>query len=209
MSKDVIIIGAGGHAKVIADIVLCSGDNLIGFLDDDARMQGMEVFKGYKVIGKISDYSQYSDKYFVVAVGDNRTRVKIVEDHDNLKWYTAIHPDAVISDTAKIGEGSVVMAGAVINPDTIIGKHCVINTSCSIDHDNKIGDFVHISPGAHLAGTVLVGDMSWICAGAIVINNINITENVVIGAGAVVVSDLEKSGVYVGVPVKRIKQAVF
>lgn len=205
MIKDVVIIGAGGHAKVIADIVVSTGDNLVGFLDDNEELQGKEVYEGYKVMGRISGSSRYSDKYFVVAVGDNHTRSKIVEGRDDLKWYTAIHPNAVISRTVKIGEGTVVMAGAIINPDTIIGKHCIINTACSIDHDNKIGDFVHVSPGVNLAGTVSVGDMSWICAGATVINNINIAEDVVVGAGAVVVDNLKKAGVYLGIPAKKFK----
>ncbi len=202
MAKDVIIMGAGGHAKVVADIVLRSGDNLIGFLDDNDEKQGTVVYKDYRVIGKICDSADYTDKHFIVAVGDNKTRVSIVNNND-LMWYTAIHPNAVIADTVKIGKGTVVMAGAVVNPDTVIGKHCIINTSCSIDHDNKLGNFVHVSPGAHLAGTVNVGDYSWICTGASVINNITVASDVTIGAGATVLADITESGVYVGTPAER------
>jgi len=202
MAKDVIIMGAGGHAKVVADIVLRSGDNLVGFLDDNDAKQGAVVYKDYRVIGKISDSVDYTDKYFIVAVGDNKTRASTVNNND-LMWYTAIHPNAVVADTTKIGDGTVVMAGAVINPDTVIGRHCIINTSCSIDHDNKLGDFVHVSPGAHLAGTVYVGDYSWICTGASVINNITVASNVTIGAGATVLEDITESGVYVGTPAER------
>ena len=204
MSKDVIIIGAGGHAKVIADIVLSSGDNLMGFLDDDDAKQGEVIFKKYKVIGKTSDSYKYEGKYFVVAIGDNHIRAKIVDKYNRLMWYTAVHPRAVIADTVKIGDGTVVMAGVIVNSDTTIGKHCILNTACSIDHDNVIGDYVHLSPGANLAGTVSVGDYSWICIGALVINNIKITGDVVLGAGATAISDVDESGVYVGTPARKI-----
>lgn len=205
MAKEVIIIGSGGHAKVIADIVLKSGDILVGFLDDDESKQGKTIYLNYKVIGKISDCVNYTEKLFIVAIGNNDSRARIVEEND-LRWYTAIHPQAIVADTVTIGEGTVVMAGVVINPDTNIGRHCIINTSCSIDHDNNIGDFVHISPGAHLAGTVSVGNKTWICAGVTVINNINIVSNVIVGAGATVIDDIKIAGVYVGTPVKCIKR---
>ena len=205
MSKDVIIIGAGGHAKVIADIVLRAGDNLIGFLDDDDVKQGKVIFKKYKVIGKVPDSYKYDGKFFVVAIGDNYIRAKIVDKYNGLIWYTAIHPSAVIADTAKIGDGTVVMAGAIVNPDTTIGEHCILNTACSIDHDNVVGDYVHLSPGVNLAGTVSIGAYSWICIGASVINNIRIAGDVVLGAGATAISDIKESGVYIGTPAKRIK----
>ena len=205
MSKDVIIIGAGGHAKVVADIVLCSGDNLIGFLDDDDDKQGSEVFKTYKVVGKIADSEKYGDYYFVVAVGDNYMRAEIVKGLAGMKFYTAVHPSAVIADTVRIGKGTVVMAGAVVNVDTVIGKHCIINTAVTVDHDNKIGNFVHISPGAHLAGGVSVDDSSWLCTGAVVINNVHISKDVVLGASATALKDIDAPGVYVGTPVRRAK----
>ena len=205
MSKGVIIMGAGGHAKVVADIILSSGDNLVGFLDDDNTKQGEVIYKEYRVIGKISDSCKYKDKSFVVAIGDNHVRAEIVNKYDGLMWHVAVHPRAVIADTAKIGSGTVVMAGVVVNPDTTVGRHCILNTACSIDHDNVVGDYVHISPGANLAGTVSVGDYSWICIGATVINDISIVENVVLGAGATVTDDINESGVYVGTPARRIR----
>ena len=157
MAKDVVVIGAGGHAKVIADIVLCSGDNLVGFLDDNIK-KGVNVFGEYEVLGRIADSAKFKDYWFIVAIGDNHLRANIVTGLNGFKWYTAIHPNAVISGAVKVGEGTAVMAGVVVNADSVIGKHCILNTSCSIDHDNELGDFVHISPGAHLAGTVSIGD---------------------------------------------------
>lgn len=205
MPKNVVIIGAGGHAKVIADIILLSGDNLLGFLDDNEEKQNSEVYKGYKVIGKISDAEKHKENYFIIAIGDNHTRGNIANKLQGLKWYTAIHPNAIIADTAKIGDGTAIMAGVVINVDSEIGNHCIVNTSSSIDHDNNIEDFVHISPGAHLAGKVYVGQYSWICAGSTIINNINIRDNVIIGAGATVINNINEQGTYIGTPAKRIK----
>lgn len=205
MPKNVVVIGAGGHAKVIADIILLSGDNLLGFLDDDEEKQNSEVYKGYKVIGKISDTEKHKENNFIIAIGDNHTRETIAKEHRGLNWYTAIHPNATIADTVKIGDGTAVMAGVVINADSEIGNHCIVNTSSSIDHDNIIDDYTHISPGAHLAGKVFVGRYSWICAGATIINNINIGDDVIVGAGATVIKNINEQGTYVGTPAKRIK----
>lgn len=205
MSKDVIIIGAGGHAKVIADIIYKSGDNLIGFLDDNLANKGKEIYLGKKVLGTTKDIKNYNKNYFIIGIGNNSIRKKI-NNENNLKLYSAIHPSAIIAEDVKIGTGSVIMAGVVINPGTVIGKNCIINTSSSLDHDNLLEDYVHISPGAHLAGTVSVKEGTWICTGAIVKNNITIGKNNIIGAGSVVIKDIiEENTTYVGVPAKRIK----
>lgn len=204
MAKNVIILGAGGHAKVIADIIETSGDNLLGFLDDSEERQNTIIYNNKKVIGKISDCLKYENTLFIIGIGCNKIRKKIAEQY-NLNWYTAIHPTAVVGNNVTIAQGSVVMANAVINVDSKIGKHCIINTKVSVDHDNIIEDYVHISPGATLAGTVTIRELTWICAGAIVINNITIEKNNIIGAGAVVVKDIKDSGnTYVGIPVKAL-----
>lgn len=204
MTKDIIIIGAGGHSKVIADIIEKSGDNLIGFLDDNLDVQNKIIYKDKKVIGTTSDIEKYNDLYFIIGIGNNSVRKKISEKY-SLNWYTAIHPNAIVANCVTIGEGSVIMAGAVINTYTTIGRHCIINTNSSIDHDNVIGDYVHISPRAVLAGTVSVKDLTWICVGATIINNIFIEKNNIIGAGAVVIRDiLESDSIYVGVPAMKM-----
>ncbi len=207
MHKSVIILGASGHAKVIADIIKKSNDELIGFLDDNKDVQGKVIFDNKKVIGRISEdeLNKYKDCYFIIGIGNNKTRKNIANKYNNLKWYTAIHPNAIIANEVEIEEGTVVMAGTVINTGTKIGKHCIINTCSSLDHDNSIEDYVHISPGAHLAGAVKIGEETWICAGVTVINNVNIKNNCIIGAGAVVISNIEKEGTYVGIPSKIIK----
>lgn len=209
MQKKVIIFGASGHARVIADIIKKSGDEIVGFLDDNADIQGNTIFDGKIVLGDTSEESvkKYSDCYFIIGIGSNRVRKIISEKYSNLKWYTAIHPNAIIGSNVEIGEGTVLMAGTVINIGTKIGKHCIVNTCSSLDHDNLIEDFVHISPGAHLAGTVKVMECTWICTGVTVINNITIEKNNIIGAGAVVVKNIEDCNkTYIGIPAHNINE---
>lgn len=205
--KEVIIIGASGHAKVIADIIKASGDKLIGFLDDNQEIQGNIIFDNKKVLGttKEEDIGKYKDYYFIIGIGSSKVRRIISNKYPHLKWYTAIHPNAIIGSDVTINEGTVIMAGTVINTGTRVGKHCIINTCSSLDHDNILEDYVHISPGAHLAGTVTIKEGTWICAGATVINNITIEKDNIIGAGAVVIKDiLEDNNTYIGVPVKKL-----
>ena len=202
MHKPVIIIGAGGHAKVIADIVLKNDENLLGFLDDNKEINTKVI--GYPILGQVSEIDKYIDKaYFVIGIGSNLIRKRLDEQY-NLDWYTAIHPSASIAVDTVIEKGTVVMANAVINTSAKIGKHCIINTSAVIEHDNNIADYVHVSPHVTLCGTVSVGEMTHIGAGATVINNLNITSNSIIGAGAVVVKNITEAGTYVGVPAKKL-----
>lgn len=207
MKKRVVIIGAGGHAKVIADIIIKSGDEVVGFLDDN-YLKNTKIISELKTVGKISDcveMQKNDDKlYFIIAIGNNNIRRNIAEKYD-LNYYTAIHPDAVIGLEVQIDKGTVIMANACINSNAIIGKHCIINTGAVIEHDNIIEDAVHISPNATLCGTVKVGANTHIGAGSVVKNNTNITHDCTIGAGAVVVKDIEESGIYVGVPACKFK----
>ena len=206
MQKEVIILGAGGHAKVIAESILKSGDEVIGFLDDNEEIQGKEIYLGRKVLGKTREVENYQDKYVIIGIGSNRVRKMIAEKYPNLNWYTAIHPSAIIAQDVIIGKGTAIMPGTVINPGTVIGKHAIINTATTLDHDNIIGDYVHISPGTHLAGTVTVGENCWICTGVTIINNINIAPNNIVGAGAVVLHDIiDQNSTYVGVPIRKVK----
>lgn len=192
-----LIIGASGHGKVIADIAVKCGYQDIVFLDDNEKVKECA---GFSVIGKVSDaVTMEEDK--IVAIGNAEIRQKIQSQLSNL--VTLIHPSAVVSRRVHIGEGTVIMAGAVINTDVVIGKGCIINTGASVDHDCKLEDFVHVSVGAHVAGTVSIGSKTWIGAGATVSNNVSICGHCMIGAGAVVVKDLKKSGIYIGVPVRE------
>lgn len=207
MQEKVIIIGASGHARVIADIVKASGDEVVGFLDDNQELQGKIIFENKSVLGTTqeNDVLKYTDYYFIIGIGSNRVRKLISEKYPSLKWYTAIHPSAIIGSNVEIGEGTAIMAGTVINIGSRIGRHCIVNTASSLDHDNILEDYVHISPGSHLAGTVKIGESTWICSGVTIINNITIGNDNIIGAGATVIRNVDEPGTYVGVPVKKIK----
>lgn len=204
MSKSVVIIGASGHGKVIADIIVTSKDIVEGFLDDADDVQGKKII-GFPVLGKTADYVNYKDCEFVIAIGNPYIRERIANELP-VKWYTAIHPTAVISSLdVEIGEGTVVMANAVVNPSAKIGKHCIINTGAIVEHDNILEDYVHLSPNVTLAGIVKVGKSTHIGAGSCTKQVLNIASDCVIGAGSVIVKDITESGTYVGVPARKIK----
>lgn len=204
MSKSVVIIGASGHGKVIADIIVNSDDKVLGFLDDADDVQGKKII-GFPVLGKIADFDNYRDCEFVIAIGNPYIREKISNELP-VKWYTAIHPMAVISSLdVEIGEGTVIMANAVVNPSARIGKHCIINTGAIVEHDNILEDYVHLSPNVTLAGIVNVGKSTHIGAGSCTKQVLNIASNCIIGAGSVIVKDITESGTYVGVPARKIK----
>lgn len=200
MHKKVVIIGASGHAKVIADIVQKSGDEVVGFLDDAIIK---EPVLGYKVLGTVKDYINYvNDAEFIIGIGNNQIRKRIASEL-KCKWYTAIHPTVTIGPDVTVDEGSCLMAGTVVNCSSHIGKHTIINTCSAVEHDCQIGDFCHLSPNSTLCGLCKLGENVWLGAGATVINCLSVCDNVVIGAGAVVLEDITKSGTYVGVPTKR------
>ncbi len=202
MNDKLMIIGASGHGRVIADIAKLNGYTTIEFLDDNDQL----VSNGnYKVVGTSKDINQYLDYDFVVAIGNNQIRKRFMEQlFSKVNLPVLIHPSSIIDTTVSIKEGTVVMANAVINANAVIGKGCIINTASTIDHDCFIDDYVHISPGAHLAGTVSIGKETWICTGSNIINNITITDHCVIGAGSTVIDDIQQSGTYVGTPARRI-----
>lgn len=199
--KQLLIVGASGHGKVVADIAELNGYDSILFFDDNETL---------KKCGKhtVVDYSSEIDRYegdIIVAIGNAEIRSRIQDSVASRNFPTLIHPSAVISPSAQIGSGTVVMANAVINADAVVGKGCIINTCASVDHDCIIGDYVHISVGAHVAGTVDIGNKTWIGIGATVSNNVSICGGCIIGAGAVVIRDVNESGTYVGVPARKIK----
>ena len=206
MSK-LLILGAGGHGKVVAEIALMMKQwDQIVFVDDDSSLK--EVI-GIPVIGKIREYELFKDdyKYAFVAIGNNLLRIELINKliDAGFKVPTLIHPLSVISGTTKIDLGTVVMPGTVINSSVKIGKACIINTASSIDHDCSIKDGVHISPGVNIGGTVEIGKTSWIGIGASVVNNINIGRNTTIGAGSVVTKDIPENCTAVGIPARPIK----
>jgi sugar O-acyltransferase (sialic acid O-acetyltransferase NeuD family) len=195
------LYGAGGHAKVIIEILEASGVEIYGLFDDNPDIRAV---LGYKVSCPINT-EPVAGTPFIIAIGDNYLRKKIASRYP-LNYGSAVHPSAVISPRATIREGSVVMGKAVINSGTVAGRHVILNTSSIIEHDCRLGDFVHISPGACLNGNVMVGEGTHVGSGAVVIPNISIGKWATIGAGAVIIDNVPDHSTVVGNPGRIIKR---
>lgn len=195
------LFGASGHCKVVIDVIASTQELTIkGIVDDHPHLEDL-----YRIpIFNTNSFETFSDKQFIVSVGNNNVRKKIVTQL-SATYPIAVHSKAVVSSHASIGEGTVVMASAVVNPDAVIGQHCIINTAAIIEHDCKIGNFVHVSPNAALAGNVTVGEGTHIGIGATVIQGVKIGKWATIGAGSVLINDIPNYAVVVGNPGKIIK----
>ena len=207
--KKFIMIGAGGHARSVADIVLQNGEyECVGCIDP---MPGDVL--GIQVIGNDNDLESFfaeGIRYIFIAIGENHLRHKLFGQAVSMGFepINVISRDAVISPRALLGKGICVMAGAVINVNTVIGDNCIINTRCSIDHDCHIGKSSHIAPGASLSGTVSTGDGVHIGTGASVIDGISIGDWAYIGSGAAVVKHIPPGVMAYGVPARVIRKLV-
>lgn len=201
--KQLVIIGASGHGKVVADIAKKNGYEQIVFLDDN---DSLSQCGAYVVAGKCSKYADY-DCDMIVAIGNPIIREKFLNElaQKGKSVPVLVHPNASIAENVEIGKGTVIAAGAVVNPGAVIGKGCIINTCASVDHDCSVADYVHISVGAHVAGSVTIGERTWVGAGATVSNNVNICADCMIGAGAVVVKEICEKGTYIGVPARMMR----
>lgn len=209
MSKRVYIYGSGGHARVIADILVSEKKKVLGFIDDDPSKWQKSRCR-YEVIGygAFLERRKKEDFWVIMGIGDNGARKRIVANMEisgKAPFDTAVHSSAVIGRNTNIGQGTVVMAGAVINCGSTIGQHVIINTGACIDHDCIVDEFVHVSPGAHLGGGVVVGAGSWIGLGASIINNCRIGRNAIVGMGGVVIRDIPDSWVVAGNPAHFLK----
>jgi sugar O-acyltransferase (sialic acid O-acetyltransferase NeuD family) len=204
MSDGVIVIGGGGHGKVVVSTLLSSGVTVTGIYDDDKERWGKEILK-CRILGPLSMIESIGCAYAVAAVGDNLLRSRIVSRFEKLNWVRAIHPAAYVHPSAVIGAGTVVFAGAVIQPDALIGEHCIINSAATIDHDCIIGDYVHIAPGVKLAGNVKVEEGAFLGIGSAAIVGITVGKWTIVGAGGVIIEDLPSKAIAVGVPAKAIK----
>ncbi len=191
------LYGASGHAMVIMDILKANGISIEGLVDDNLERKDL---LGHPVFHGKTDASP-----LIISIGNNKVRKKISENYP-AEFGTAIHPLAIVSEHAQIGEGTVVMQGAIIQTCAEIGKHCIINTGASVDHECLIGDYVHISPHATLCGNVRVGEGTWIGAGTTVIQGVKIGKWCMIGAGSVVTKDIPDGVLAVGNRCKIIKK---
>lgn len=195
--ENIILYGAGQHAKVVAEIAELNGYKNIIFYDDCPTT---DCFLGYKVMDFIPDI----EKFIIISIGNNRIRKKVASCLQ-LHFIRLFHPRTSISNRSSIDEGTVVMAGVTINCEVKIGKHCIINTNASIDHDSVINDYVHISPNVALAGNVEIGEGSHIGIGACIIQGVKIGKWCTIGAGAVIIRDIPDGVTVVGNPGRIIK----
>lgn len=196
-----ILYGASGHGKVIAEILRANGITDIIFWDDSDDAVIWDL-----VVEKPDTTKLQGGKDLLVSIGVNKIRKMIAERLGPFtKFHTAIHPSSVLSPLANIGEGTAVMAAVVINADALIGQHCIVNTASVIEHDCEVADYVHVSPNATLCGNVIVGEGTHIGAGAVVIPGVKIGAWCTIGAGTVVIKDIPDGSTVVGCPGRVIK----
>jgi acetyltransferase EpsM len=198
------LCGAGGHAKVVADILTSRGVLVAGVFDDnppDAKLRIMEVRDSVQLLG--AGFPKL-DAPLIITVGHNGRRAELAALLD-VTFGTAIHPSAIIAPGVPVGDGSMILHGAIVQAGTCIGRHVLINTAASIDHDNVLGDCVHVSPHATLCGHVEVGEGTHVGAGAVVIQQVKIGRWCTIGAGAVILRDVPDYATVVGNPGRVIK----
>ena len=206
MRSDVIVIGAGGHAKVCIELLHAMGEKVaycVGGADSPDQCLGVPVLKGDENLAHLRTEG-YSRLFAAIGSNGLRDRLSTAAIEQGYQLINAISPHAIISPTAKLGAGVAVMAGVVINAEVVIEDLAIINTGATIDHDCRIGKAVHIAPQCALAGNVVVGKHSFLGVGCKVIPGIEIGEKVTVGAGGVVISHIVSGAKAVGVPAKII-----
>ncbi len=201
--KGVAIIGAGGHARVVAAILRAKNKPILGFFDDSYSQDKVEIIQGAPLIGAVSSVLNYQDKVSAVylAIGNNYVRQQVfyfLRQHDFL-LPPLIHPSAKIDLDVKIGEGTVICLGACVGTEVVIGRGCIINTGASIDHETILGDFVHLAPKSVLAGRVKIGDTTFVGMNVSIADKLSIGKNVVIGAGSIILKNVDNNKKIVGV----------
>lgn len=198
--KKIVIIGCGGHAKVVVSIINLLDDvEVVGFYDDNKKGE----FCNYPILGTIREL-QLDHQGYIIGIGNNKVRQEIYEKYPNINWISAIHPESIIDSNVKIGKGTVICAGVIIQTEVKIGVHCIINTGCSIDHESKIGNFCSICPGVVICGRVKIGDLTFIGANSTIIQCLSIGKECLVGAGSVVIKDVNENNKIIGNPGKTI-----
>jgi len=209
MAQQLIIIGAGGHGRVCADIAVRSGLAVIGFCDPALPMG--EAVNGVPAIATddralLADWP--ADTQLFIALGSNAKRVEMGElaQQQGIALATLVDPSAIVAASAEIGAGSVLMANVVINANARIGAHCILNTACTIDHDGDLADGAQIGPGVHAAGDVTFGECSLAGVGASLIPGVRVGREAIVGAGAVVTTDVADGVTVAGIPARPIRR---
>ena len=196
MAKPVIVLGGGGHAKVLIDALQLSGINILGIIDPQLKA-GDLGFASLPILGDDQAVSRYSPDEIELVNGigslpGNDIRAKLFSDYSDkgYSFATVVHPSAIVSKSCLMQDGSQIMARCVLQPGAIIGKNTIINTGAIVEHDCEIGANNHLAPGVVLSGGVHTGENVHIGTGAVIIQNVNIGENSVVGAGAAVTKDI-------------------
>jgi sugar O-acyltransferase (sialic acid O-acetyltransferase NeuD family) len=202
--QGLVVIGSGGHAKVVIATAQAAGWTVTAIADDDPATHGRRVL-GIAVGGTTAAILADPDALAVLAIGSNRARARL-GGSARCRFATIVHPSAVVHATVLLAPGTVVFAGAVIQPDTVVGAHAIVNTAASIDHDCAIGDFVHVAPGVRLAGNVTLGEGAFLGIGSCAIPGVTIGAWTTVGAGASVVHDLPADVTAVGVPARPLRR---
>lgn len=195
------LYGASGHAKVIIDIITSLDLAIDRVMDDNPEISSIAGFKVYQ-----PNKGEITHGETILSIGKNEIRKKVAREFNGEFHPALIHSSAIISPSATLKKGTVVMANAVINASVKIGEHCIINTGAVVEHDCILGDFVHISPNAALAGDVVVGEGTHIGIGAVIIPGVQLGKWVTVGAGTVIIEDVPDGVVVVGNPGRIIKQ---
>ncbi|WP_259549300.1 acetyltransferase [Heyndrickxia sp. FSL K6-6286] len=207
MDKPVIIIGNGGHAKVITDILLFQNRDIIGFTAPQKESNAYQI----AYLGKDEAILQFKPDEIELINGigsvkdtENRKNIYLYFKSCNYIFSSVVHPSALIANSVELGEGVQIMAGSVIQPFAKIADNTIVNTSVSIDHDCHIGKHCHIAPGCTFSGMVSIGDCSHIGTGTTIIQNIKIGSHVLIGAGSLVIHNIGSNKKAFGAPAKEV-----
>ena len=211
--KDIIIIGASGHASVVLDCIEKENKyRVVGFVDSFKSKR--QLFFGLPILGTEDDLPKIMSKNEIfggiIAIGDNWSR-KVIADkiysiHPNFNYINVIHPNTTIGKNVTLGKGTVLMPGVIINSSSVVGEHCILNTNSCLEHDSSMGDFSSISPNVCTGGNIHIGTLSAICLGATIIEGITIGDSVVVGAGSLVLNNISDRVVAFGSPAKVVRK---
>jgi len=195
----VLILGAGGHAQVVADILLQMHEQdskilPVGYLDDNPALTG-QCFLGLPVLGTLADLHKIPHGGVVVAIGDNQVRRKLFDNVRDRNEYCIVarHRQAIIASDVQVGPGSMICAGVIVNPGSVVGSNVILNTGCTVDHHNCINDHAHIAPGVNLGGDVSIGEGTLVGIGAVVLPQRKVGDWTVVAAGSVLAKDIPHS----------------
>lgn len=199
-----VVLGAGGHAKVVVATIQAAGGAIARLLDDVPERHGTRIL-GHLVEGPIGGGPRADGEVAVVAIGSNRARAAVAARWSG-PFGVVVHPSAIVHASVTLGPGAVVFAGAVVQPGTTIGRHAIVNTRASVDHDCVLGDFVHVAPGVTLAGKVTLEEGAFMGVGSVAVPGVRVGAWATVGAGGVVVRDVPGGVTAVGVPARAIRR---